>query len=304
MFSTKVIPILPLLAVYSLIQATGAVTAAEESKLLALLPDPDDPGTEVREKAELFSADNLYEYINGAAEAFIAYDFQQLVHQVYVVGETEVPVDIYDMGSEIDAFGIYSSERGRESKFLKVGTEGYWADGILNFVAGRYYVKLAAFAEEADTAALLLSFAERIERAIAAEPKLPKIFGLFPSASLVPHSQSYVKRAPLGHQFLSPGYLADYRFGNQVTTLLLSPSSDSVEAEGKLDQLRNHLEKSGQVTPLEKLGSTAFRAETKYEGEMVALRYEGFVVLLLGPPEHYGEFVRNLLAEFGSRTQN
>ena len=274
----------------------------DDKKILDLLPDS-GMANEITEGPLSYDAETLYEYINGAAEAFIAYDFQRLVHQVYLSGGTEVTVDIYDMGTAIDAFGIYSSERGRGSDFITVGTEGYRAEEILNFVLGRYYVKLAAFAEEADTSVVLLDFAEEVARRIPARQQYPEIFSLFPALGMVPHSKSYVKRAPLGHQFLSPGYLADYRLGDDDTTVLLSPSADSKEAGRKLERLREHLGKISQVAALESLGREAFRAETKYEGNILALQHGSFAVVLVDPPDDYEEFLEGLLAGFGLQTQ-
>jgi len=277
---------------------------SEAEVLLKLLPDPVEVAAEISEGPFFYDADTLYEYINGAAEAFISYDFQKLAHQIYMAGGTEVTVDLYDMGSVVDAFGIYSSERGRDCEFLSVGTEGYRTDEILNFVSGRYYVKLVAFAEEADTSTILLDFAKQIDRSIPGKRGLPEIFSFFPAVGMVPHSQAYVKRAPLGYQFLSPGYSAEYRLGADTTTVLLSPSANSEEARRKLGQLREHLGRTGDVAALESLGREAFRAETKYEGKIVAMRHDSFAMVLLGPPEHCEEFIETLLSGFETQTQN
>ena len=264
--------------------------------LLETLPDPAPFEAEISEGPELFNAENLYEYINGAAEAFIAYDFEQLVHQIYLVGGTEITVDIYDMGTLEDAFGIYSSERGRGSEFLTIGTEGYRAGDVLNFTQDRYYVKLSAFAEAGDASSLLRDFSESVSRLLPVDRGLPETFALLPTTGLVSHSQTYVKRSPLGHRFLSPGYLADYRLGAEDMTVLLSPSADPEEAAGKLARLREHLGKVGEVLPQEKWGKEAFLAKSRYQGNILALAHEHFAVVLVGVSESYEEFLEGLLS--------
>ena len=61
--------------------------------------------------------DNLWEYNNGAAEAFLAYGFQGLSYADLKAGELVVTVEIYDMGSPINAYGIALNIAGpRESQ--------------------------------------------------------------------------------------------------------------------------------------------------------------------------------------------
>jgi len=273
--------ILPLLLILS---AAFSPVAQDDSSLTALLPDPGVFGAEISVNAEIFGAENLYEYINGAAEAFIGYDFQRLVHQIYLIGETEVTVDIYDMGSGENAFGIYSSERGSDQDYVDVGTEGYQTPDLLNFFKGRYYVKLSAYGRDPKLCSrLLYDFGKTIDQKISAGQGYPEIFALFPSEHLVPHSRSFVKRAPLGHQFLSPGYLSEYLLGGEDVTLLLSPSEDPNVAAEKLVRLRKYLSQQGDVRDMEKIGEDTSAATTKYEGAMLAGRFEHYVLVLVGP---------------------
>jgi len=274
-----------------------------ERDVLELLPDPAPFEAEIIEVSEVYTAENLYEYINGAAEAFIAYDFEQLAHQVYMVGGTEVTVDIYDMGTLENAFGIYSRERRRGNDFLSIGTEGYQAGDILNFTQDCYYVKLAAFAESGDASSLLLSFSESISGQLPPSSGLPETFSLLPTAGLVPHSQIYIKQSPLGHNFLSPGYMADYRLGNGDITVLLSPSAAANEVSSKLKRLREHLAKGGEILPQEEWGKEAFLARSKYQGNVLATGKEHFAVILVGVGETYEGFLANLLSSLEERAE-
>ena len=90
-----------------------------------------------------YRADTLYEYMDGGADVYLLYNFQVLQHQNFKSGQAELSVDIFDMGSAEDAFGIYAAERSPSYHFLDVGTEAYRSEGILNFLQDRYYVKLA-----------------------------------------------------------------------------------------------------------------------------------------------------------------
>src|SRR4051794_27389697 len=59
----------------------------------------------------LYKPDNLYEYIDGGADVYLLYDFQQLLHQELKDGGAELTADIYEMRTPEDAFGIYAAER-------------------------------------------------------------------------------------------------------------------------------------------------------------------------------------------------
>ena len=92
-------------------KASGTdIDEATRSRLLVLVAGLEDTGAKPDGEARFFS-DNLWELINGAAEAFHSCRMEVMLHQNFVLGEAEVTVEIYDMGNPLNAFGIYSAER-------------------------------------------------------------------------------------------------------------------------------------------------------------------------------------------------
>ncbi|MBU0985670.1 MAG: hypothetical protein KKH68_00325, partial [Proteobacteria bacterium] len=78
-----------------------------EAIFSAALPLPE---WKLAEQPYRYIPPNLYEYINGAAEFFIAYGFTELAGANYapVSGDKDtVTVDIYDMGNKLNAFGVF-----------------------------------------------------------------------------------------------------------------------------------------------------------------------------------------------------
>jgi hypothetical protein len=135
------------------------ISAAEKARLSNLLP----AGT--AGPAEFYSS-NLYQYIDGGAEAYHKFHMTAMVHREYKVKGVEMTVDIYDMGSPSNASGIYASERSPDYHFLPIGAEGYASEHTLNFLQGRFYVKLAAFGDKDPVAKMLHTFAETISAKI------------------------------------------------------------------------------------------------------------------------------------------
>jgi len=78
-----------------------------------LLPTDEVSGWVLRETPRTFTTENLYEYIDGNADLFLAYGFTHAAVGDYVptAGEGWISVDIYDMGAPLHAFGIYQAEK-------------------------------------------------------------------------------------------------------------------------------------------------------------------------------------------------
>jgi hypothetical protein len=105
---------------------------------------PEVTGWKQSGEIQTFIPKNLYEYINGAADLYFAYDFQELkVAEYQNEKKASVTVDVYRHRTPLYAFGIYSQERLSEANFLDIGIQGYYEKGFLNFLTGPYYVKLS-----------------------------------------------------------------------------------------------------------------------------------------------------------------
>ena len=123
---------------------------------------PQIAGWRLAAEIQRFEPKTLYEYINGAADLYLACDFEEL--QVAEYGNAQkasIIVEVYRHRTPRDAFGIYSQERLPEANVLPVGAQGYIDKNILNFVAGRYYVKISSANTGAEDREVLQAFATK-----------------------------------------------------------------------------------------------------------------------------------------------
>ena len=93
-------------------------------------------GTKIMGSPYHFEPLNLFEYINGAADFFIAYGFVSLEGACYFMesdADDSVSVDIYNMGEKLNAFGVFQSKRDKEAPSLNIGTASFGVDGYLAF---------------------------------------------------------------------------------------------------------------------------------------------------------------------------
>ena len=226
----------------------GSASGQEISKPSPQVLLPGMPGWSLTEAPRLFSPGSLFEYINGAAENYLSYGFQDLAVGDFKKdgSEAALTVEIYDMGEETRAFGIYSSERYPESRFLDIGGQGYIEDGTLNFFVGGYYVKLLCFdcGEEAET--VLRSAARQVEKKAAVKTELPPILRLFPGEGLVTHSERFILQNVLGFGFLHHGYLADYRAEGQEFELFIIQGTSPRDAQDMFAQYLESQRNAGQ----------------------------------------------------------
>lgn len=214
----------------------GLLRADADLPLRSLLPLNEE--WEHAEDPQNYFPETLYEYINGAAEIYLAYDFKELIVGQYekVDEETSLSVEIYDMGNERNSFGIYSAERFPDMRFVPVGNQGYSEEGTLNFTVGRYYVKLLCFDCEEVSENILKLFADEILAGIKDKGQMPPLLKAFPKHGLVANSEKFILNNFLGYAFLHDGYLANYKEGDLEFDCFLVEGKSQEEAQDMLEQ--------------------------------------------------------------------
>lgn len=216
---------------------TAASGPATDSDLKSLLPRVD--GWKFQEEPQLFSPGTLFEYIDGAAEAYLSYDFRELVVAQYQKEgtETTLTLEIYDMGLPLNAFGIFSSERYPDNPDVNIGNAGYLEEEVLNFISGSYYLKLICYNGGEQTADHLRQFAREVESRIKDKGSLPEVFRLFPVENRVKNSEKFIKKNFMGFDFLSQGYVVLYRQGQAEYESLIIDCGSPAEAASRLQKL-------------------------------------------------------------------
>lgn len=221
----------------SFLNVDGVLSEKENvSSLHALFPQINS--WKFSEAPQNYFPETLYEYINGAAEAYLAYDFEELVVGQYKQGNSEasLSVEIYDMGNEKNSFGIYSVERFPDTQFISVGNQGYLEEGTLNFIVGKYYIKLLCFdcGEESDN--FLKAFSKEIVKRIKDRGHLPSLLRVFPEKGLIQNSEKFFLRNFMGYRFLHDGYLANYKLKDLEFDCFLIEGEDEKDAQSMLSQ--------------------------------------------------------------------
>ncbi len=268
---------------------------AGSSSLQTLLPRLE--GWELVELPQHYFPDILFEYINGAAESYLSYDFRELMVAQYKSADSpaSLTLEIYDLGSARNAFGIYSAERYPESQFLSIGAQGYQEEGTLNFVIGAKYVKLLCFDCGEEAGQRLELFARVVEKQAKEKGSLPEPLKYFPREGLVANSEKFVLRNFLGFSFLHDGYLASYQNKGSEFELFLIEAESDTEAEDMLKQYLAGLTKGGQVPG--KVG-LIFHVRDRYAGNIYVTRVQNYILGVMRIKDGFEETGQEYLKAF------
>ncbi len=260
---------------------------SQTAKLFAFLPESSVVGQwDQKTTPTLYTPENLWKYINGAAEHYLSYGFERLTTAEYALPhdpEAAIVVDIYDMGDEERGFGIYSSERQPAYNFVDIGTQGYLGDLALNFYAGPYYVRLSTFKISDEMKAGLKAFGKEVARRMKEQRGFPAGLEHLP-ASRITNSEKMIYRNFLGQPYLRKIWLADCGISEagetqHTVTLFWTSFEDPRAAHEAFEKLKTSDVSSGEPTSaLNKLGDENFWVATKYHGVLVVVR-EGATLL-------------------------
>jgi hypothetical protein len=220
--------------------APGASPSELAEMVTALRPE----GWEIHRKVMWYTAENLYELIDGRAEFYIAYDVIGLCFVSFTRRDESdifIDVSIYDMGTVTNAFGVFTAERSPEARQLKLGRDSYRAGADYYIWKGRYYVQVIAPDDSAEYQQITKNIAEQVTKSLR-ETKEP-VWGLtaLPRENLVPQSVRYYLVDAMGLDFMENTYTARYQIAETEVVVFLS-RRDSVEsAKSAVTEFMEHM---------------------------------------------------------------
>jgi hypothetical protein len=139
-----------------------------------------------------YTRKTLFHYIDGGAELYLTYKFQKAYVRRYAKAgdpKSEITLDIYDMGTPDEAFGIFSAEREDES--VGIGQDSEYGGGLLRFWKGQYFVAIVVRGEAEAAKPAMMEMARAAEAAIPITGNKPALLKRLPKVSLVEREVRY-----------------------------------------------------------------------------------------------------------------
>jgi hypothetical protein len=193
-------------------------------ELYSALPDELD-GWKKASSPDAYDKTNLFDYIDGGAELYISYNFQKLLAVRYKgAGDEEIVIDMFDMGSSYNAYGLFSHGREREDGLAGQGSE--YNAGLLAFWKDRFYISILAYPETEAKRAIILGLGRKLAGAVPQNGDLPPVLGLLPKPGLIPESVRYF------HHYI---WLNSHFFIANENILLIDDETQAVLAKYKTE---------------------------------------------------------------------
>jgi len=217
---------------------TGAVSmkGEEKGKMNQEISLPSEAGGWRWDGKEMnYDSRTLFKYIDGAAELYLAYGFQSLtVRRFEKSNQPPMMVELYEMASSEDAYGVFSFEHQDEAVGIGQGSE--FGGGLLRFWKGKCFVSVYAEGEGAEVESGILTMGRGVSNSIPAAGAESILVGFIPgkNVGLVDKSVRYLRshvllnqRYFIAHQNIlnlnrkTEAVLAQYLQDKQKTQLLL-----------------------------------------------------------------------------------
>jgi hypothetical protein len=206
-------------------------------------------GWDISQETGYYQRDNLFNLVDGQAESFFAYGFEQVAVQRYQNGKRRLNVEIWQLASPSDAYGLFTA--GRSGQPAEIGVEGDADAGRrLAFWQDRFFTSLTSSTAIEDKD--LMAFGRFVSAALPQGGQRPTIVDRLPITNRVERSEMFFHEETsiqmevwlggenlLGLSQAVNGVLARYNLSGQIVHLALIEYPTSGEAEKGLSALKS-----------------------------------------------------------------
>ncbi|MBP1698899.1 MAG: hypothetical protein H6Q41_4087 [Deltaproteobacteria bacterium] len=210
------------------------VKGEEKGKMSQEISLPSEAGGWKWDGKELkYDSRTLFKYIDGAAELYLAYGFENLtVRRFEKSNQPPLIIELYDMGSSEGAYGVFSYEQQDEETGIGQGSE--FGGGLLRFWKGNYFVSIYAEGEGAEVESGILKMGRAAADSISTQGPEPKLVGFIPGKDfgLVDKSIRFLK----SHVLLNQRFFISHQ-----NILNLNPKTEAILAQYLRDKQKTQL---------------------------------------------------------------
>ncbi len=236
---------------------------------------PEMDGYTIDSDYDVYTPENLWEYINGASEVFLMYEFDELHIADYIKGSDSINVEIYQHRTPEMAFGMYTKERQPTYNFVDIGVQGHHSDTQVYFVKGVSYVKIMTSSPSDEIRSGLIPLAEKIAASLEGPTEMPEVIRLLPKEGRKANGEVFLTENVMGHIFMSNAYKVNYNIGDKNFDVFVFTKKTAEECQ---KMISSYLEWAG-VEGLDPTSEEIFLVD-KYNGP-VLIRQKGANLVLI-----------------------
>ena len=161
---------------------------------------PELRGYKISDDYPVYTPDDLWNYINGAADAYLQLGFIDLNIREYVKGKNIIKAEIYRFGDDA-GLSECTPWSARRYKFINTGVQGYNEEGVVHFYKDCFYVKIMSHSLSAKVNSSMLDLATLISSRMGGSGEFPALLRLFPSEGLLENQETYLLEVFWGTSF-------------------------------------------------------------------------------------------------------
>lgn len=219
------------------------------------------PGWTQQGASRSYTADNLFEYMDGNSEGYLLYGFVKMNGVTCQKAGATFVVDISEFADRDSAYGMWSANKDSRQPSTAIGAGGQILPRRLTFVKGIYYAEIAA-EPEGDHSAALREWASALEKIVEGSTESPAALKWFPSEKR--QTLRLIPESVLGIRALKRGYFGQYDYGKAFVALEDTPES----AAAVMQKVKARFPEAAAA----QVADEAFQVNDKYLGRLCFFR--------------------------------
>ena len=271
---------------------SGIQVQTSVSNIKSLLPLAEEiPDWSPEDESQIVVGDDLYLLINGGAEIYQEYGFNQALYQTFAdTQDNRINLEIYEMKDPVAAYGMYTFKTKTTGDQLDVGADGWMSSYYLNFWKGPYVVTLIGLDEKENISDELTRIARIQEAKIQAASIRPHIISYLPERDLLPNGLTYIRgnlalvnQYPFATQNIfncTEGVHGDY----PGYSIFIFEYMDSDEAQTWFQFSKDFIRKSERYSGFMEMNDS-YAVRDQKENKLIFEMHRRWIIIFIGSPE-------------------
>ena len=144
------------------------------------------------ETCRVFKKTALFNHIDGGAELFHEFGFDELIVQNYKKGSQEITVEIYKMECPTSALGIYLMKCGTETPIKEISARNSGNRFQITIFKGSYFIQINNFSGNKKNIADIVQFSQFLLLPIKDNSHF-EVLNYLPEKNLIPGSTRIIR---------------------------------------------------------------------------------------------------------------
>ncbi|MCE1245630.1 MAG: hypothetical protein LWY06_03180 [Firmicutes bacterium] len=222
-------------------------------------------GFELDGKVKQYNGKDLYLAIDGEADLFLNYGFIRMQIARYKSGKNIYEIQLAQVDSLYNAYGLFSSYTNQYGKFVRVGSMGFAEDNVLTFFRDKRFVRIQNISQSEgksfgkDLKKLADYFSGKLEGKLV----VPVEISYFPKAGLIDYSVRYVPKNVLGKRNFKRGFEAEYNYNGKTGRAFIVIFDNKKDAENACRSITGN--RTAAVSGVYLAGAEGFSDKSKAE---------------------------------------